>query len=424
MKDHFECPICTMVSIDPVQLPCQCPTVFCRGHLQTALERKSECPTCRAPARRRQIASLPTLLQNMYNAMAVRCGVDERCKAKITIERVKHHERHECRFVQVCCENSGCPYAKSESGLLRRDLSKHMRKCKYSSVQCEDCHRVMRRMDLGLHQGKSACTDPDFRLCPHAEVECSACQQTCKHSDMPSHVLNDCPEGVIACACPGCSHTCERKHMPEHTLSPTHIPLLLQQVETLHRQHADVLQRFQQLEARSRQQQRDAFHSNNSVLLEFNGFESRRRAAVAKRKWSYVTMRSDVKHFSLPAYHFSVVVSLTGASSATAGSMSLLYEIRKGRYDSLLQWPFNRQLTVELFRQGGYGGGKKHVMNSEDARQAWTDCGRPGNKPRMNSHGCDEFIRYQTLLGGRYLDDGTLYVKVTLGEVLPPPQMQ
>jgi hypothetical protein len=139
---EFECAICTDICVNPVNLPCD--HLFCRHEIAESLRRKAECPTCRAPSTAAQLKPLHRSLQNIYNALQIKCDVDGRCKDKVTIASAAKHKADECPFGKVFCVNEGCPrYDPSGDGLLRKSLPAHRVACKYKLVKCDGCSAMV-----------------------------------------------------------------------------------------------------------------------------------------------------------------------------------------------------------------------------------------------------------------------------------------
>jgi hypothetical protein len=192
--------------------------------------------------------------------------------------------------------------------------------------------------------------------------------------------------------------------MEQHKMDPAHIPLLLGELESM-----------KEAAAQSRQCTHDPVE--NSVTVAFEGFEAKRQAAVAKAQWPGPQVCVST-HFSAPlAYHFMLQVTMNGDTEASAGHIGVYLYCQKGPHDGLLCWPFNRNVAIEVLKQGGRGGvASKRTLSG--AAEYWTKIGRPTDEKANQSWGIQHVVTHQELLDEHCVDDGTLYVKVTLGKAV------
>ena len=69
------------------------------------------------------------------------------------------------------------------------------------------------------------------------------------------------------------------------------------------------------------------------------------------------------------------------------------------------------------YTQGGRGGGASKILSG--ATKLWTEAGRPSADTDIyQMRGFATVVTHQELLDGHYVDDGTLYVKVSLGKAV------
>lgn len=88
--------------------------------------------------------------------------------------------------------------------MLKRDLSGHESTCQLVPIECEFCHKKIRRSALRSHLAQ----------CEEAELPCEMCRGVFKKKHFPIHVSALCEEGVMSCG--RCAGTYKRKYKEYH----------------------------------------------------------------------------------------------------------------------------------------------------------------------------------------------------------------
>ncbi|KAK3586104.1 hypothetical protein CHS0354_033224 [Potamilus streckersoni] len=124
------CCICQCVLDGAVECPCR--HVFCRVCIETWLNNKHTCPTCRDTLSKTDLKPVLPLVQNMLNRLLMFCDFHiNGCQEKIMME---HFEAH----VKICgYERCVCRFAKCGLSILRKHLKQHEDdECEHRESQC------------------------------------------------------------------------------------------------------------------------------------------------------------------------------------------------------------------------------------------------------------------------------------------------
>jgi len=113
-------------------------------------------------------------------------------------------------------------------------------------------------------------------------------------------------------------------------------------------------------------------------------------------------------------YKLKVKIYPNGFNSGKNNHLSVFIVVMKGEYDSILPWPFRKELKFTLIDQ------------QEDLfqRENYTKHLDPGNRPKCFvrptteqnvGYGSPEFISHEKLHSRRYIMDDTLFLQVEVG---------
>ncbi|KAK6169144.1 hypothetical protein SNE40_020253 [Patella caerulea] len=125
------CCICTNVLDEPMECPCR--HVFCKVCIETWLNNKHNCPTCRNRVEKNDLKTVLPLVRNMLNKLTLTCDfVINGCKDKITLEKYSVH-------IKVCgYEIVVCKYPKCSQTMLRKLIQVHEeQQCLYREIACK-----------------------------------------------------------------------------------------------------------------------------------------------------------------------------------------------------------------------------------------------------------------------------------------------
>ncbi|ESO84941.1 hypothetical protein LOTGIDRAFT_131348 [Lottia gigantea] len=128
------CCICTNVLDEPMESPCR--HVFCKICIETWLNNRSTCPTCRFTVTNGDLKPVLPLVRNMLNKLTLICDFsDNGCKDLVLLEKYQNHIKA-CDYEKVVCR-----YPKCALSMLRKLIKTHEEEeCKYREIICQkDC---------------------------------------------------------------------------------------------------------------------------------------------------------------------------------------------------------------------------------------------------------------------------------------------
>lgn len=141
------------------------------------------------------------IIRNMLSELKFRCrNHSSGCLEDIDYQKVLEHEI-ECQFDMQACsgKSDGCA-----SILFKRDIQAHELSCPLVPVECEYCHKKVKRSAIRAH----------WMACEEAELECEMCKGIFKKKNYPIHVNALCEENIMSCG--RCSGTYKRKYKEYH----------------------------------------------------------------------------------------------------------------------------------------------------------------------------------------------------------------
>ncbi|GAO49493.1 hypothetical protein SAICODRAFT_30892 [Saitoella complicata NRRL Y-17804] len=200
VSDHFMCPVCRSVLVEPVQT--RCGHIFCTPCIESALSHSRTCPVDRAALTQSDLLPAPKIIANIVNELLVVCpNQSEGCPNVLQRQLLGTHLEKECDYAWVLCPGAEC-----DEMVLRKDLSGDG-ECAHEMEMCEMCKRIIR--DNEAH----------VSICPAVEVSCRYCSTHIQRGDLDAH-LSGCPEAVSTCPAEdvGCPWTGPRRELSDHTL--------------------------------------------------------------------------------------------------------------------------------------------------------------------------------------------------------------
>ncbi len=144
--------------------------------------------------------------------------------------------------------------------------------------------------------------------------------------------------------------------------------------------------------------------SYNGVLIwQINNFMKQRHDSITGKS---VSIYSPFFYTGRYGYKMRLRVYLNGDGIGKGSHISLFFVICKGRYDSLLQWPFKQKVTMTILDQ-------EHVKDVSDSFRpdpSSSSFQKPKN-PMNIASGCPLFMPISFLDTHAYIRDDTLYIK-------------
>lgn len=145
VNDGLLCCICRDVLEDPVQAPCE--HAYCRLCIEGWLVQETRCPEDRHSLSVSQLKPLFRYMRNDLSKLQIRCiNQNLGCTYAGDLELIGRHES-DCPVGTVRCPNEKCSLS-----LARKDLSDHLKICKFHAKECvKGCGMLMETADDKRH---------------------------------------------------------------------------------------------------------------------------------------------------------------------------------------------------------------------------------------------------------------------------------
>ena len=197
----------------------------------------------------------------------------------------------------------------------------------------------------------SASLTVHLEICPNFPLKCpnDCVEGTFPRHSLPAHLDKECPRQLVACTLKmyGCSKMVERSSLTEHVQSclPQHAGDLLTQLQGLERE-------VQELRAMVSAQQEVLRAVESSVYPCAGQFTWRIDNIRSKIRMSEGGDVSSTAIYSPSFYSmeagYKLSLCIYPAGDNNQGYVSLYFVIMRGRYDEVLQWPFQRRVYLSL----------------------------------------------------------------------------
>ncbi len=128
------CCICQSLLDEPLETPCR--HVFCQVCIETWLNNRHSCPSCRQRISSNDLKQVMPLVKNMISRLLIKCvNYKNGCVKLIVLDQYEQHEK-ECTYEMLSCK-----YDKCAKQLLRKDRAMHeTQECVYRELKCQkDC---------------------------------------------------------------------------------------------------------------------------------------------------------------------------------------------------------------------------------------------------------------------------------------------
>ncbi|CAG8583409.1 4959_t:CDS:2 [Cetraspora pellucida] len=179
INSNLICCICQAPFVDPVVIE------SCGSCINQAITSRPTCPVDRS--RLSDVCDLKPaskIVSNMVNELLVYCSnKDVGCNYQGQRQLLSCHLKEGCMFTIVECCNEEC-----QESVLKKDLPKHMEKCRAGVINRESCKC---KVQLGTFEGH--CDS-----CPLKHIECPHCHTTLVQSANDMH-LEECSERPSTC---------------------------------------------------------------------------------------------------------------------------------------------------------------------------------------------------------------------------------
>ena len=148
----------------------------------------------------------------------------------------------------------------------------------------------------------------------------------------------------------------------------------------------------------------DYKNADGILIWKITEIGRRRRDAVSGKTLS---IYSQPFYTSPNGYKMCAKLYLNGDEMGRRSHLSLFFVIMRGKYDSVLPWPFKQMVTLILIDQGG----RRHISHTFMPDPSSSSFKRPRSEMNIAS-GCSLFVSLSTLDGGGYITDDTLFIKM------------
>lgn len=208
-------------------------------------------------------------------------------------------------------------------------------------MKCEYCQALVSFAGLDLHSS----------LCPDYPIKC---QYKCDNSDVftrrtiTAH-LEACPRVPLPCSMGmyGCCEKVERASLEEHlrVCMPRHAGKMCRQIEALQREVKELRGTLAVQQELMQGMEVNLYPSSGQFTWRIDNI--REKIKLAEGGDVNASVIYSPSFYSLEAgYKLSLCIYPAGDNNQ--GYMSLYFVVMKGRFDEILQWPFQRRVYLSL----------------------------------------------------------------------------
>ena len=391
---EYICHICTFVSRDPQQVSC-CGNIYCKSCLQQLKDTSTDfkCPTCRSN------------ISNNYFS-------DTRAD-----RRIKSLEVYCTNRESYCLQDdSSCQW----KGYLKH-IDTHLQQCPYQFISCtNDCGEYVQRKQLQYHLENDCpnrliicqyCKEEDtyefimgdhLEICPQYLILCTneGCDQEIPRLQMKLH-KESCPKEITCCQYKtiGCDQKMKREEQKEHNEQSMeeHLQMAMEEILELKEELT--------LQAKISSSHQTVYH-----YVQFSKFEEKKHNDEGWYSPGFYT--------SSGGYKMCLHVYANGSSSGDGTHVSCFICLMSGKYDNILEWPFQGEVTIELLNQLEDENHNKEVLYFNESttqickyKVVGKRYGKGWGRSQYISH---SQLDYNSSLNCQYLKDNTLYFRVSV----------
>ena len=390
--NKYICTICTLVSCDPQQTSC-CGNVYCKSCLQQLKDKGQHfnCPICHLNLKNKCFPD--RIVDREIKSLQVYCTnnkqVDNSCSWKGTLKDIDDHLQ-QCPYQILSCTN-GCG-----KNIERKQLQHHLENnCPKRLIKCQYCN------EEDIYQ---VITGDHLKVCPQYPIQCTneGCGQKVPRSQMTAH-KESCPKEIISCeySTIGCVEKMKREEQEKHNEQSMdeHLQMAVKEIANLKRANVQLKTKIAFIEK-----------GQSYQYIRFNEF--------SKRKSNSEQWYSPGFYTSPGGYKMSLRVYANGNAFGEDTHVSCFICLMSGEYDDILEWPLQKEVTVELLNQLEDKNHHKETIGfDESTAQEYKE--RVVGEQYGSGWGCPQFIShsqlgYNSSLNCRYLKDDTLYFRVSV----------
>lgn len=315
--------------------------------------------------------------------------------------------KRDIRALGVMCANAsvGCHW----EGIVGT-FDEHMATCKLSLVPCpkecqDDSNEVKRfmRKDLPQHLQRS---------CPNRDYECEHCGKRGTYTDITQVHDEVCEKKVLPCPNAECTLTVQRRGIKRHLDSCDHtqIPCKYRKLgcdvtmkrSAVSHEDEDKLHLHMALDkiAIMEENMGKIFLTEEEELtFELTGYQNKKDMDEEFTSSFYTSPKG---------YHMVLNVYAYGCGDGAGTHVSVYARILKGKYDDVLEWPFEGSITCTLLNQLRDGNHLTMKIRFTDE-----DNGLVGSGWGFAKSFAHSTLDYDYYFSTQYLKDDTLYFRVS-----------
>lgn len=327
--------------------------------------------------------------------LKVFCKYTTECDWKGELRLLRQHLTTACPYGAVPCPKK-CIGSNGEAyTCLRKDIDQHVKEaCPKRQFQCPHCQ------EWGTHEER---TGAHLLACSMIPIRCpnEGCSETQPAFMLNIHIQEDCKFTIRECKYrnAGCTVRKKRKDMEKHEDDDKlHLQVVLKSLAKQQEQLA-----LLQGELRTLQTKMAVSPSINQGSMTFKVMEYK------KKKENNEVYRSPSFYTTTNGYHLSVLLYPNGEGKGQGTHVSVYAELKEGRNDNKLNWPFRGSVVMELLNQLADQNHQSKVANFSEQDNAVIGA----------SWGYSNYIPHSDLLHNplantQYLKDDTLYLRISV----------
>ncbi|XP_068683709.1 TNF receptor-associated factor 4-like isoform X2 [Montipora foliosa] len=248
--------------------------------------------------------------------------------------------------------------------------------------------------------------------CQRFPVNCpNGCGETIPREEICLHTEDKCPLAPIPCpyADMGCTKKEQQDEIDSHVESEIRLHLDLLGVKL--RDTEEELRNSKQL-VKKLEERIDALENKPCVYLWKIGsyHESLRRAKIGHK----VQMKSTSFHTDEFGYKVRMSLYPNGDGKGKNTHLSIFLYIMKGDYDSILRWPFQKQVTFTLIDPKENPEDRNNISRTMGKQEEKEWNSRPETEENSSGWGFPEFVSHDNLMEGGYILEDTIFIEARI----------
>jgi len=145
-----------------------------------------------------------------------------------------------------------------------------------------------------------------------------------------------------------------------------------------------------------------------TMLWKIENLEQHLRSAKDKTE---ISIYSQPFYTSKNGYKLQIQLFLNGVGQHTGEYVALFFHIIPTEHDSILEWPFNKNITISLLQQDTIIESAQNITYTVVPNTSHPFYARPSNN-MSDGQGCTKFVTLHQLLNNKYIKDDCIYIKV------------